>query len=127
MREFQGARLWNRFAHSKFALFLLLVLLVLLLKAAVGAFWKMRESANERRIAEEELAELKARADALSKEVERLETPKGVEEEVRRQFNVVKDGEEVAIILNAERASVSEETSQDSWWQRFLSWFDLAR
>jgi hypothetical protein len=49
------------------------------------------------------LEELKGRASVLESKVEYLENERGIEEELRNRFDVAKEGEQVIILLDADR------------------------
>lgn len=53
-----------------------------------------------RQEAEIALANLKNKQAGLEKEIARLETDRGVEEELRRRFQVVRPGEQVLVIVD---------------------------
>ena len=111
----------RRFVYGKLALFVLLTLLVF----SVHAGWSMYEKgkeANARRIAaEEELARLHDRESELTAEITRLKSPRGVEEELRERYMVVKEGEHVMVINDT--TTQKEDLfplPAPSWWQRLL-------
>lgn len=125
MREFQQRRFINRLLRSKLMLVAGAALIVLLANGTFGVYGKYRESLTRRVAIERELALLKARADTLSHEVERLNTPQGVEEEIRRQFNMVKEGEEVAIIVDPPNSEPASKGNEDGWWHTVLRFFGI--
>jgi len=51
----------------------------------------------------EELAVIRGRNEELQKQVDRLKTPSGVEDYARKQLGLVKEGENVVVVLNAEK------------------------
>ena len=73
--------------------------------------------------AERELKELKMRAAALESKVDYLEDDRGMEAEIRGRFDVVKEGEQVVIILDDEtepQATVTNtEIVEDEPWYKF--------
>jgi cell division protein FtsB len=55
----------------------------------------------ERRVAaEREVAELEARQAVLKEQVEYITSERGIEAEMRRQFDIAREGEQVVIILD---------------------------
>ena len=125
MQEFQQRRTIQRILHSKFMLVIGIVLLVLLTNATTRVYARYRESLTRREAVGRELALLKSRADTLSKEVARLNTSSGVEEEIRRQFNMVKPGEEVAIIVDPPKDESSSSGAASGWWGTVLRFFGI--
>jgi len=63
-----------------------------------------RETREKARL-ETELAALQARNARLRKQVERLNTPEGVEDYARSQLGMVKNGEKVGIVVDGDEAA----------------------
>ncbi len=103
------------------ALGLLLILgwLTYLLIDIVGKEERARHAAEE---AKEELQALGERHGTLERNLDDLDTSRGLESAYRDQFGVARPGEEVIIVVSPE-----EETPQGglSWWRKFLGWFGL--
>lgn len=100
MRDFQGRKKWHRIFRSDFFSFVLLVVVLLLLKSVWGVYKKDYMARINRQEAEIALANLKNKQAGLEKEIARLETDRGVEEELRRRFQVVRPGEQVLVIVD---------------------------
>lgn len=76
---------------------------------------------DRRALIEQEAAVLQAREASLEKEVQYLRDDRGIEAEMRRQFDIALPGEEVVVILEDENATAvtplatsTEEST--SWW-----------
>ena len=67
-------------------------------------------------------AELQARKDSLEAEVQYLQDDRGIEAEVRRQFDIALPGEDVVVILDdddpfvVEPLSTTTKEQKSSWW-----------
>jgi len=61
---------------------------------------------NRRTSVESEIVNLSNRRESLEQEVKYLTNERGVEAEMRRQFDIVREGEQLVIILDDERAEV---------------------
>jgi len=107
------------------AVVLFIVLSVIALKATIGMYGKYRESAARRSVSERQLAELQARAEVLSTDIERLKTPGGVEREIRQQFSVVREGEEMAIVLDSAREPATEPSQKTGFFRSIMRWFGV--
>lgn len=83
--------------------------LVLMSLAAFNIYKKYRESSENRKRAQGELESLEQRNRELSSRIERLKTERGLEEEIRKKFNVAKEGEGVVIIVPKSGTSSSED------------------
>ena len=95
----QGPQRWLR---SPLFCIVLLVVAVLLGKSIYGLYLKVETSAEAKREAGQELAAVMARKDSIEKEINRLKTSEGMEEEIRRKFNVAKEGEQVILVVGNE-------------------------
>jgi hypothetical protein len=105
------------------------VVIVLFLALAVfaSAVWKRftveREMAARSQEALAHKAELLKRKGNLEKEVQYLSGDRGMEEEIRKHFDVVKDGEQVVILVGKDgeenAASSSEPKPPKKPWYQF--------
>ena len=114
----------GKFVHSPIFLAFLVILALFLLKAV----WDLFEKSQDARIAAEsvqrEYEELVVREAALKESLARLESSDGVESEIRQKFGVVKEGEEVVIVLPEDTTNAKQGMEkEEGWWQKFLSFF----
>lgn len=100
MLSFQQKRLLRRVVSSRLMHGVLLVVLVFAGMSAYGRYSIAVEMAARKEAIERELAELEARRAALSEEVEYITSERGIEAEMRRQFDVAREGEQVVIIVD---------------------------
>lgn len=92
---------------------------VVLMGGAVwGVYQKERETKEKRQVAEAERDTTRAHEDALRAEVHRLETPRGIEEELRTQFELSKEGEGLIVLVEQEGVP-ARAVPQQPWWKRF--------
>lgn len=103
---------------------LLLVTVVLLSRSVWDRYVIERDMAERRSNAEIEIQELQTRHKSLQEEVEYLSHERGIEAEMRRQFDVARPGEQVVIILDNEKpegevAGIATSTPPQSapWYQ----------
>ncbi len=94
-----------KFLASPFSVLLFVVVLSLL----VPASWRMY---NKRLDVETRLGDSVRRYDKIdqhktnvSKEIERLSTDEGMIGEIRRKFHAIEPGEQVAVVINTEKAT----------------------
>lgn len=123
MRDFQRKKKIRKLLYSKTAILILFIMLIFVAKAAVGVFYKERESKKNLLRVEENLSALQAREDKLKEEIERLKTPEGVEAEIREQFQVAKPGERMVVLVE-EKIETPEKQIERSMVSKF---FDLFR
>ncbi len=121
MLQFQEKRRLKSFLSSKMTLVVAIVLVIFVARGAWGVWGKEHESKANLAAADAGLAELEQRQKLLAAEVARLETSRGVEEEIRNKFQAVKPGEDVAIIVQTAATSSKEKAPPMSFWQKFLN------
>lgn len=115
----------QHFLDSKIMTALLLVAVVLLSRSVWDRYVIERDMAERRASAESELQELQERHTSLQEEVEYLSHERGIEAEMRRQFDVARPGEQVVVIVDDEReegevAGIATSTSsQPAPWYQF--------
>jgi len=99
MVSLQQKRLWRRVLSSRWVQALLLVVLLVVASSAYGRYQVAREMALRQERLAQELAELEVRREQLRAQVEYITSERGMEAEMRRQFDVAREGEQVVIIL----------------------------
>ena len=123
MKDFKRKKLITNVLFSYATLFVLGVFIALMSLSVFERFTVEREMSMRRVEAERELKELKMRAVALESKVDYLEDDRGMEAEIRGRFDVVKEGEQVVIILDDEtepQATVTNtEIVEDEPWYKF--------
>lgn len=101
MREIRERRVMKKRLYSVGTSLVLLVVFGFLAKASWNVYGKERESREKAEQAKTELMNLQTRAQVLEMEIARLNTKEGIEKEIRENFRMARDGENLAIILNA--------------------------
>jgi cell division protein FtsB len=100
---------------------ILLVLLIVLIVVGRGVWllWVKNKLARDNLISSEaHLSQLEKRREMLEIKLTKLETPRGVEEEIRTNFSVVKPGEKVINIVNPDKSTSTPTTTPPRhWWQ----------
>ena len=107
---------------------LFLISLFLLVGVAVSGVGKVyrkeRESMSLRAEAERQLEDLSTRRVQLEEDIEKLKTPRGMEEALRERYRLAKSGENLIIIVNPPASLPIETTSSVmEWFQKTLSWW----
>ena|SRR3989344_1837462 len=98
MRKFQEKRRFKRILYSKGTIIVLAVILFFLGRAVISAHYKYSLTKKSEGAAVARYEELKIRKETLEGNLNKLETARGIEEELRERFNVARPGEEVIII-----------------------------
>lgn len=106
---------------------ILMIIAVFLGNAVWNVYQKYREAAEKTTIAETQLKKLEERELQLSASLASLKTSHGVEKELREKFGVVKDGEEMILIIDAEKngqnAPVGSGNAVSRAWRAVLDFF----
>ncbi len=97
----------------------ILIVFIVLARAAWGIHEKVVLSATKLEQAEAELVKLKARESDLQSGIGRLSTDQGIESLIRTQYKGVRDGESLAVVIGTDdTASVAQSSSTAS-----VGWF----
>ena len=110
----------KRIIYSWPVLIILLILVLLTAKGVWGVYKSREISYNNKTNSEEEYNELQDRSSSMISEIEMLETEKGIETEIRDKFRVVKEGEQLAVIINSveDVNGIQESSPKESFWTK---------
>lgn len=114
---------YRHLLFSKVGIGIVLVLAVLVSRGAWNVYEKERITRAKLAEAEHELAELQVREAELEENLKMLDTPEGIEEEIRTTYGFAKEGEEVLVILEEEVQPLDFTQPKPTLWQRILSLF----
>ncbi len=124
MREFQEKRKIRGFLYSKKIVILLLLVTALLFFFTIKVYLKSKNALSKNEETKKELVELEKRKTELEKDVNRFQSESGLEEEVRKKFNVQKPGEKVLIIVdkNAENGKIDSGNELNDLFSQIWQW-----
>lgn len=94
------------------ALLITFVFVLFLIRGTWTAFGRMQEAAVLKHNAELERDELLHRKAELDQNLDRLKTPRGIEDEVRARFQLVKPGEEEFVLVKGQSGTTSVPAAQ---------------
>jgi cell division protein FtsB len=124
MREFQEKRQWKRTFRSRYFIVLLLILIALIGHGVWNAYVRYARSEVTIASLETERERLRDRERDLTVRVDALETPEGVDREIRTTYGLVKPDEELIVVVGGRSDSTSGTGLTDkSWWDRILDLF----
>lgn len=86
--------------QSKPALIVLTIIVLFFIWNIIGLSIKLEDTYKNKKIEQEKISDLKARKEKLSGDILKLDTDKGKEEVIRENFGMVKDGEQVIVIVD---------------------------
>ena len=102
----------------------LTLLLIGTLRGAWTVYQSLSRATQERGNAEAEYARLIERRDSLEKSIQSLATARGVEEEIRARYPLVRPGEEEFILVGVDGPPVdTARGTRESIWGTIKEWF----
>ena len=114
----------RKILYAPVTLIVLVVLFVVALRAAIGAYQNERQNHMVFEAEQREFTELSNREAFLSVEMARLQSPRGMEEELRNQFPVAKEGENMVIIVEPEvQGSTTVSSGAGGFWAAVFNFF----
>ena len=108
MFDFHQKRKLRTIVGSRITQGVLIFLTLMVMWSAYDRYLIARDMADKRAAVESEVENLEERKASLEEEVKYLSNDRGIEAEMRRQFDIAKDGEQVVIILDDETATTEE-------------------
>jgi cell division protein FtsB len=99
MREFREKRTWKRLIYGRYTVIALFLLSLFIAHATWKVYQREVATAQERVKAERNLVMAQSNNALLKRQIAELETPAGVDEEIRKTYSVSKEGEGVAVII----------------------------
>lgn len=124
MRSLQTRGWKKKIIYSKFSVALLLIVVFFMITVVWNMYGKFQATQARATLAEERLNELKEQKIDLEAKVDRLQTKRGKEAELRQKFLIAKEGEKVLVIVDdeAKKEEIKKE-KEKSWWESILSFF----
>ena len=122
MLEFYKKRTLRAWLHSPLALGVLGLILLFMMSVVFQRYSIEQDMVARRMEAAAQLLHLEDRRAELEKKVEYLSNERGIEAEMRRNFDVARPGEQVVIILDAEKKPDIEELTppvDEKPWYKF--------
>ncbi len=127
MLDFKEKRKIKRLLYSKLTIVVLGIMLAFLLSSVWGVYKKASIAYNNKERISKDLKSLQARKEALVSDIEKLKNSRGVESELRDRFGVVKEGEEVVVLVDptTKKGQNDEQDAMNSrgLWQKFIRIF----
>ena len=115
MRELEHKQKLKRRIYSTPALIILALVAIILARGAYGVVAKMEESRAYVKELEAKVGTLKSRQTELETSIAKLQTAEGVDSEIKGKFSVSKEGEKVAVIVDARHEGATSTESNRSW------------
>lgn len=122
MFDFYQKRKIKTILSSRIVQGLVLIVTLFVIWSAFERYQIAVQMAERRETMEQEAVALQARKDALETQVNYLSDERGIEAEMRRQFDVAKEGEKVVVIVDEQSPDnkiepLSTSTPKKSWYE----------
>ena len=121
MKNFQKKKEIRNFFQSKIFLIFLGIIFLVFFWNVIGIIGKMKETARNKKIVENKITELTKQKDKLTIDIQKLNTPKGVEENIRDKFGLAKEGEGMVVVVDDKAQLVVPDTSKSSGFFSFFT------
>ncbi len=115
--------IWHKIIFSWITIIVLILIVILLTKGIIGMYGKNSNASIRAQDAQKDLLKIEERERILNKNLSRIKTSKGVEEELRRKFDVAREGEHLLVIVDKEiepEIEVIKESWISSLWHKFV-------
>ncbi len=99
------------------------VLMLFFAYSMVGLVGKMLDTAKNKNIALDKVAELEKSKEKLELDITKLNTNQGLEESIREKFGLVKEGESVIVIVDEKESKPELEANTGGFWSFFKNLF----
>ncbi len=124
MFDFYQRRKFKTILSSKVTRVFLVVLVLLMGYSAYKRYSIAKDMERRRHEVESDVVRLQGQKEVLEKQVRYLSDDRGIEAEMRRQFDVALDNEQVVVIVEPEKdeiktSSSTYETTEEPAWYEF--------
>ena len=122
---------WKAVIYSRITLGLILAVSLVVAFSVYDRYVIEREVFERRVQKEDDLRKLEERKNILESKVDYLSDEQGVEAEIRRHFDVAREGEKVVVLLGDDKASdevltlpspTPEVSAWKGFWAKFIPW-----
>lgn len=113
-------RLIKRIVFGNIGLVVLIIVVAVFAKGTWSVYTKAQFAEENRTRAEQELEKLETREAALQEELLRLETERGLEEEIRQKFDVGREGEQMIVLVDAPDPEPEIVIEEPSVWDKLV-------
>ncbi len=123
MKNFQEKRRIRVILESRPALVTLFLVTVFFAWSMVGFISKAEDASRNKKIAEDKIIELQKSKERFSSDIQRLQTDQGKEEAIREKFGLVKEGEELIVVMDDKNPTDSGLPKESGLLLKIKNWF----
>lgn len=114
MAEFQTKKDSKRIWHSPLMLFVLLFILLLFMYNMIGLLEKARDTSQKREMVLSQMNSITERQQIEEKNIAKLQTDSGIEETLRDKYHLVKEGEQMVVIVDQDVDKLNKKEEKSS-------------
>lgn len=114
MAEFQTKKDSKRIWHSPLMLFVLLFILLLFMYNMIGLLEKARDTSQKREMVLSQMNSITERQQIEEKNIAKLQTNSGIEETLRDKYHLVKEGEQMVVIVDQDVDKLNKKEEKSS-------------
>ena len=118
-------RALRKLLFGKIGVIVLLIIFILFAKGTWSVYKKADFAKENKNRAAQELEALYEREGMLEVELERLQTQRGIEEEVRHRFDVGREGEHLIVLVDSPQEEEVGELKEATVWEKVVRFFGL--
>jgi len=127
MLDFRKKKKMNTSLYSKGVLFIFIIIIIFLANATWNVYQNYKEAKiNEYRVSSR-LGEVEKRESEIIEKIDKLSTERGMEEELRKRFDVAKEGENIIIVVEPDGVESGESgninVGNTGFWDKFMNIF----
>jgi len=124
MKSFQKRGKLKYIVQSKFFLIFLGIIIFVFIFNMFSFIGKMLETKENREIVEDRIEKLEESKEKFSTEIEKLKTENGIEENIREKFGLVKEGENMIMVVeDKNNETENKKTESKSFLNYLKDWF----
>ena len=123
MLDYGQKRKVRSIMYHKATLVILGILVLIMARSTWVVYQKKRTSEEMKNVSEQNVAQLLQRDNDLRTKIDRLDTGPGLEEEIRSKFSVVKDKENMVVVVEDPQSQVSTTSEKSGFWQTIQDFF----
>ena len=111
--------------YSKITFFIFIIIFILLARGTWNIYSKASRAKHNEEAAKKQLVQLKKREAFLRAEIERIKTKRGQEDQLRKQFDVGRDGEKMVVFVNKEVPAPKQQEKPKTFLDKVYDFFGL--
>ena len=101
----------------------LFIILIFFVWGVYGFMVKMRETQKNKKESEAKVTQLEKSQAKLSTDINKLQTPGGIEEDIRDKFGLAKEGEGMIVVVEDKNSPAIPAENKGGFFSFFMNWF----